>query len=328
MTGERVEIIGRERELSELAAAFDEARDGRGGCVLVSGEAGVGLTRLAEEAVARSGFHKLAGRAREEATPSYAPIASALRDCLRAGAGLQDCGPLAEYLTLLLPEMGAAPRDADPETLTEAMAGALAAQARRTPTALLLDDLQWADNATLELLPTLDERLRTQRLLVVGTYRSDEIVRRHPVRRMRNALRRARRLREIAVSPLKREHTGELVAGVIGAPASQALVDLIHAQTQGLPLYIEELAGALASSGALEAGTHGVAVAAGSNVPIPESVRDAVLIKLDRLSEPARLLVEIAAVTGTDFDVDVVGALARERGVPEDGFDELLESGF
>src|SRR5581483_4542463 len=121
--------------------------------------------------------------------------------------GLADCGPLAPYLALLLPELGSPPPQSDPAALVEAICRAFVAIARAAPAVLVLDDLQWADNATLELLPILAGALAQERLLIVGTYRNDEIGRGHPLRRLRNDLRRARLLREMAVEPLDQADT-------------------------------------------------------------------------------------------------------------------------
>lgn len=318
------DIIGRDAELAALSSIFDEARAGRGGVVLVSGEAGVGISRLAGDAIARSGFQVLVGRAREDAAPSYAPLAAALRGCLRGGTQPEDCGPLAEHLALILPELGAAPGKTDPGTLVEAIAGALSTQSRRFPTTLFLDDLQWADNATLELIPYLDERLRDERLLVVATVQSDEIGRGHPVRRMRGALRRARRLREVAVEPLGTGDTARLVERVIGAVPSPGLVRTIHARTRGFPFYVEELARVLVSAGQLVGGDDGMALASGGRVPVPESVRDAVLLTLDGLSDDARSLLHTAAVGGAEFDLALVCGIAGS----DAGLDELTDAGL
>lgn len=317
-------IIGREPELSVLADAFARAREGRGGITLVSGEAGVGITRLAEEAIARSGCTPLVGRAREGATPSFGPVTSVLRACLRMREDARDLGPLAEHLALLLPELGGSPASTDPDTLAEAIAAALAAQARRQPTVVFLDDLQWSDNATLELLPYIDERLRDDRLLTLATYRSDEIYRGHPVRRLRSSLRRARRLHEVEVGPLSLQDARVLVERVIGARPGAELNELVYRQTQGFPLYVEELAGALVARGRLQAGTDGLELVPGEAVPVPESVRDAVLLKLDGLSEAARAWLDVAAVAGADFDLSLVCDLAGD----EEGLDELLAAGM
>ena len=115
-------LIGRERELAELEGALATARTGGGGVLLVAGEAGVGKTRLAAHALAASGLRVLTGAAVELATPPYGPVVAAFRSYLRAEPReLRDCGPLSEYLALILPELGPRPEPADRSTLFEAI---------------------------------------------------------------------------------------------------------------------------------------------------------------------------------------------------------------
>ncbi|HET9223168.1 MAG TPA: AAA family ATPase, partial [Roseiflexaceae bacterium] len=319
------DLIGRQRERAELDQALAAARLGQGRIVLLVGEAGVGKTRLADECLASSGFLSLKGTASEIASLPYGPIVAALRAYLRIRpGGLASCGPLAQYLAVLLPELGSPPSDVDRATLVEAIGGAFAAIARSEPTALLLDDLQWADNTTLELLPGLAAVLAQARLLIVGVYRSDEIPRGHPVRRLRNELRRSRLLHEIAVEPLDQEAAAALVGRILGAPPSPALAAALYERTEGLPLFVEELAGAMAASGRLRRGPADLELAPGADMPIPDTLRDTILLRLDGLPEPSLKLLEIAAVAGLEFDLELVTGLAGGEGGLEALFERSL----
>src|SRR5919198_50432 len=196
-------LIGRARDLAEVDAALAAARSGRGGLLLLAGEAGVGKTTVATTALAGSTTRVLVGEALPQATPPYGPVVTALRSFLRSDPqGLRDCGPLSSYLALILPELGPAPEPSDRATLFEAIRCAFETIARRGPAAVLLDDLQWADEATLELLPALASSLEEEAMLVIGAYRSDELRRGHPVRRLRAELRRGGRLPGLTVGPL------------------------------------------------------------------------------------------------------------------------------
>ncbi len=319
------DLIGRAREHAELAAALTAAERGEGGLVLLAGDAGIGKTRLAEEVLSASGLLVLAGAAGQEATTPYGPVIAALRGYLQAVPdGLHDCGPLTRYLALLLPELGPTPAGGDRATLFEAVRCALATIARGRPTAVLLEDLHWADDATLELLPALAGTIEREPLLVVGTYRSDEIPRGHPLRRMRTDLRRSGRLREIELAPLDQDDTAALAARVLGRRPGPGLAAALHDRTQGVPFFVEELAAALAASGRLRAGVPDIELAADGEVPVPATVRDAVLLRTETLSEPARRALEIAAVAGLRFDLDLVAALAGG----DDGLGEAIERGF
>jgi DNA-binding NarL/FixJ family response regulator len=317
-----VELIGRNNQQAALDQALAAAH---GGIVLLAGEAGVGKTRLLEVCLARSGRMALNGQTNEIATPPYGPITAALRAYLRARPdGLADCGPLAPYLALLLPELGPPPQQTDPAALVEAICQAFATIARTLPAVLILDDLQWADNATLELVPILASALAQERLLIVGTYRNDEIGRGHPLRRLRNDLRRARLLREIIIAPLDQADTAALAARSFGQSPGPALATTLYERTEGVPLFIKELAGALALHGRLRMGAAGIELAPGADLPIPDTLRDAVLLRLDGLPDPALRLLHLAVVAGREFDLALVAELAGST----DGFDMLLERGL
>lgn len=319
------DLIGRRDEQAALDQALAATYHGTAGIVLLAGEAGVGKTRLLEACLARTDLLVLKGQANEVATPPYGPIAAALRAYLRARpGGLAACGPLAPYLAMLLPELGVPPDHTDPAVLIEAICQAFAAIARTTPVVLVLDDLQWADNATLELVPTMANALAQERLLIVGTYRNNEVPRGHPVRRLRNDLRRAKLLREITVEPLDQAGTSALAARVWGQPPGPALAAAFYARTEGVPLFVEELAGVLALQNRLRPSEAGIELAGGAALPIPDTLRDAVLLRLDGLPEPALRLLQLAAVAGREFDLALVADLAGSTG----GFDALIERGL
>jgi DNA-binding CsgD family transcriptional regulator len=321
------DLLGREREQAELGQALDAVRTGSGGIVLLAGEAGVGKTRLLETCVARSGLLALHGEASEPATPPYGPIVAALRSALRAAPdALERCQPLAAHLTLVLPELGAPPSNSDSTTLIEAMRRLFLAVAQTAPTVIVLDDLQWADNATLELLPALASSCAHERLLILGAYRNDEIPRGHPLRRLRTDVRRARLLHEIVLEPLDDEATAALAARILGHAPSPALVAALSERAEGVPLFVEELCGALAlreRSASPRLSKARVEPAAGASFPIPDTLRDALLLRLDGLPDVAARLLELVAVTGREFDLvqveELVGGL--------EGLDALLERG-
>ena len=318
------QLIGREREQARLQAWAAEALAGRGSLVLLAGEAGVGKTSLARRALAGVGLQVLEGVGAQGGTSAFGPVVEVLRAHLRSqgGAPLVE-GPLAAHLALLLPELGPPAAEGDRATLFEAIRLALAAIAARGPAALFLDDLQWADDATLELLAALARSLDTQALLVLGAYRSDELPRDHPIRRLRSELRRAGRLRQVTVEPLGAEATTTLLERTLGA-AGPSLRRAVFDRTDGVPFFVNELGSALAAGGRLQAGLSGLELLEGEDVPLPDSVRDAVLLRAAGLSDDARAAVLSAAVAGQTFDPELVTAVA---GLPE-WPDELVRYGI
>ena len=288
-------LVGRDEERERLLAAL-----GRNRLVLVSGEAGVGKTRLAAEAAADGDVLVLAGAARQSTTPPYGPVVEALRSYLRVEPdGLAACGPLQAHLALLLPELGDSAPASDRATLVEAVRCALDRVAAGRRVLVVLDDLQWSDQATLDLLGALAGVLPVP---VVAVYRSDGLPREHGVRRLRQELRRGGLLEEIALAPLGREATGELLGGVLGRAPSPGLVAAVHDRTQGLPFFVEEVAAALGPD---------------DQLPLPDTVRDAVLLTTAELSAQARVAAEAAAVAGAAFDLDLVASLSSHAGLAE-----------
>jgi DNA-binding CsgD family transcriptional regulator/tetratricopeptide (TPR) repeat protein len=318
VTTEGAALVGRERERGALEAALARLRVGQGGLVLLAGEAGVGKTRLVEGVLRVHGVAFVRGDAPERPSPPYGPIGAALRAALRVDPhAFDDCGPLARYLSILLPERGGRPGGGDRATVFEAVRCALGSVARRAPTIVFLDDLQWADATTCELLPALAAGLEDEQLLMVGAYRSDEIARGHPLRLMRADLRRAGRLEELALDPLDLEGTSELAARVFGAAPARSLARTLHDRTQGFPLFVEELCTALAAAGrVVDTGT-GLELVGGDQLPLPDTLRDAILARAQRLSTDARRVLEVASVAGPRLDLALVAELAGEAAIDE-----------
>lgn len=316
-------LIGRESARASLEEMLAEAMEGRGSLALLAGEAGVGKTRFAEEVFGPAEARFARGSA-GPAAPAYGPVVGALRELMRSvPGGLPLRGPLRSHLALLLPELGEATEESDRATLFEAVRAGLASAVEDRPGVVLLDDLQWSDDSTFELLAELAPTLRELPLLVVGAYRSDEMPRGHRLRWLRNDLRRRGCLCELTLEPLTAEGTAELAEQVLGKAPSARLAAILHERTGGTPFFIEEMAAALDADGRLERGDHGVELALDGDVPLPQTIRDAVLLRAGSLSPEARAAAEAAAVAGIEFDVEQVAALGSEA-----GFDELLANGL
>jgi DNA-binding CsgD family transcriptional regulator len=321
----RGSLLGRTNELAQLVSAMQRARGGAGGIVLVSGDAGVGKTRLIAELARREADALvLGGAAGQSGSAPYGPVVAALRAGLRARPGsLGPATPLTGHLAMLLPELGTPPAASDRATLVEAIRCALERFASEQPVLMVLDDLHWSDEATLELLAALAEPLAGLSVLVVAAYRSDGLPRDHGIRRLRHELRRAGRLEELALGPLPPDDVAALLALTCNAIPAPSLVRSVYDSTQGTAFFVEELASALVVSGALRPGAHGVELDHQSEIPIPDTVRDAVLIRASELSEAGRAAAQAAAVTGETFDLDLVGSLSSPEGAAE-----LLEHGL
>jgi DNA-binding CsgD family transcriptional regulator len=314
-------VVGREAEQDILKETVVRLSEGAGGMCLVAGDAGAGKTTLVESVLSSTlsstDVRVLRGGAHGSGPVPYGPLTAALRAHLRSSPADE-----AEYLArrtpslaLVLPELGAAPPSAVAQDTPLAIRGAFEWLARQRPTIVFLDDLQWADAATLTVLADWG-RLPGLPLLVIGAYRSDELPRQHPLRSLRAGLRRAvdGTQRHVHLGPLSPEDSALLVRRVLGDGAAPVVVATVARRAHGLPFYLEELAAAIA-----EAGDH----AAAAEV-VPESVRDAVLLRVARLSEPARTLAEVAAAAGGPVRLDVLTELAEDEAAVE----ELVEVGL
>jgi energy-coupling factor transporter ATP-binding protein EcfA2 len=316
-------LVGREAELARLGESLARASAGEGSLLLLCGEAGVGKSRLAA-ALAGSAGNVIQGAAASGLTAPYGPVIDALRSRLRTEPGALDgCGPLRAHLALLLPELGPAAEESDRATIFEAIRCALAHLAAERPLLVVLDDLQWSDEATIELLAALATPLGELPVMVLAAYRSDGLPREHRLRWLRNELRRARRLDELALEPFDAEATARLLSELLGEEPSPALVGAVQDRTMGSPFFAEELVAALRLRGGLRAGGRGLELAGEEDVPVPDTVREAVLVRMSELSPQGREAAEVAAVAGPQVDLE----LAAELAAPQ-GFLELTEAGL
>jgi hypothetical protein len=312
MSGARV-FVGRARERAEIGAALARAAAGQGALVLLTGEPGIGKTRLCDEAAddARGrGFDVVWGRCWEgEAPPAYYPWTQVLR----ALPGPR--GALAPALAPVLPEAGAGAGAAQGEAagweLLEAVDAQLAAAAGRRPQLVVFDDLHAADAGSLRLLEFVVRSLRGRSLMVLGSYRDVE------ARLVAEGARLLGRIaREGVTLPLARlapDETAALARGRLGRALPGALAEELQRATEGNPLFVGETIELLAARGEL-ARSESYSPAA-QLPPIPSGVEDVIRGRFARLSAPARRALQIASVLGREHDARVARALVASHGI-------------
>jgi len=316
-------LVGRDAELERIASALERAREGHGGVLLVAGEAGVGKSRLIDEA-AEGDVLVLRGAAADGLTTPYGPIVELLRSHLRSEPrALEECGPLRDHLAILLPELGEEAAESDRATIFEAIRCAFTHLAADGAALVLLDDLHWSDETTIELLAALAAPLEEMPVLVLASYRSDGLPRESRLRWLRNELRRGGRLEEIALAPLDEDAMTRLLGELLDEQPSPSLVAAIQDRTLGSPFFAEELVAALELRNSLVPGRHGLELAQGGEVPVPDTIREAILIGLSGVGEEGREAAEVAAVVGESIELGVLAEIA-----PEDGVAELLQAGL
>jgi DNA-binding SARP family transcriptional activator/KaiC/GvpD/RAD55 family RecA-like ATPase len=329
-------FVGREEFSERLRMRWQESRMGQTRLVLVVGEAGVGKSRLAAEfaeEVRIGGATVLYGRADEEALLPHQPFVEALRQLLTHGdaAVVAAAEHAREILWRLLPDLAPpthAPaaaqgaEDALRYRLFEAVAALLSVAGSRSPLLLILDDLHWADKATLLLLRHLLRHPQLTNLLVVGTFRHVEIGREHPLQDLLTDLRRERRYDRLTLGGLDDVATRALVADRLGADATPEFVRRLREQTEGNAFFIEETIRALIESG-LSAGEM-VSATALERLGVPEGVSEIVARRVSRLSALTADVLTAASVVGRDFRLAIVAQIVGEA--PEQVMGALEES--
>ena len=304
-----------------LEAALARTREGFGSVVFVGGEAGIGKSRLIAELAGRAergGMTVVVG----ECLPlgggelPYAPIVGALRSLVaqREGAGLEAVlGSAREELSALLPELPLGRSDvASPPAghgsqarLFEQLLAVLASAARERPLVLVVEDLHWADRSTCDFFSFLISATRSEPIALMITYRSDELRRGHPLRHCMLELERSGRATRVELGPFTRAEVREQVAAILDESPPAPLVDQLLERSEGNPFFTEEL---LASS--REPGG-----------PLPDSLRDTLLGRVESQSAVVWDVLRIAAVAGRTVDHALLAAVAE---LSEDRLNDAL----
>ena len=303
-------LVGRSTEMDRLAARLTRAARGQGCAMFLAGEVGIGKTRLAHEtlALARArGFLVLEGRAYAlEGRLAYAPILAAYGPFLRhldsarqarLVSGLPDLGRLFTDLRLPAPEP-LSDAALEKTRLFEAVARLLERLTREAPVLLYLDDLHWADPASIELLHYLVRGIADQSVLVLGTYRAEEIDTARGLRSLITSLRRAGLAEELAIARLGLEAVVELAAGMLGSEAPGELLTLLNARAGGTPLFVESLIRALIDADQLRKPGENWTLGTDRVPVLPPNIRDLILERLQHLDATERRVLDLIAVSG------------------------------
>ena len=329
-------FVAREWELATLEAGLEDALAGRGRLFLLVGEAGIGKSRLADEFAARAkerGALILWGRCWEAGgAPAYWPWVQSLRTYLRRRtpeALRTELGGRTPELAQLLPELGELgtdlqpPPTVDPDSarfrLFDSVAAFLRSAARGQTLVLVLDDLHAADEPSLLLLRFLASELAEIPIVVVGTYREEEAVEEEPVSANLSELRRLPS-RELRLGGLAKDDVASYIERATGTTPSPKLVEAIHRETEGNPLFVGEVVRLLAAEGRLTE-----APQPGWRLQIPPGLHEVIARRLRGLSKECRRLLTLAAVLGREFSLE---ALEQVSDSTEDELLEVLDEAF
>jgi class 3 adenylate cyclase len=326
----RTPYVGRSEELAVLHQAVERAIAGTGGVALIGGEAGLGKTRLVDEIASTAkarGMFVVRGQCYDmEGAPPYAPFVEAIeyglsvttRPTFRSAMG--DAGPeIARFVPKVrvafpdLPPPVALPSDQARHYMFESVCDFFARASAVQPMLFVLEDLHWADQSTTELLERVARRVEQVPLLVVGTYRDVDLGPRDP---FMTGIEHLARLPVVTRISLKRLNGGEVAAilrGLSGREPPERLVRLVFTETEGVPLFVEEVYRHLAEENRLfgASGDWLPEVEIGE-IEVPETVRLVLGRRIDRIGETAQRIMAIASCIGHTFTFDFLVAVAEE----------------
>ncbi|GBC76044.1 Transcriptional regulatory protein MoaR1 [bacterium HR07] len=318
-----VPFVGRERECDLLRNLWHRACAGEGQAVLIGGEVGVGKTSLVEHFANSVGAACLRGAAYSDAPP-YDPILQAARD------GLKDIShemlaelplPWRSELAQFMPELHERFPDLKPNPPSSqgkarwfaALTGLFELFARECPVILFLDDLHWADGATLEYLSYLIAHLKDQRIFLIGTYRTEETLTDSPLSRWREKLPRDF-AHILKLSPLSREETDLLLTQLLPSHERE-IGDVFYAKTKGNPLFVRELVRSWMASGTLQRDLHGhwkLTPEEISAAQLPESLRGLMKTSLRRVPRRALCVLNLVAIAGRSCTLALLSAVLHQ----------------
>ena len=340
----RSSFVGRAFERDQLRAAWTAAAAGERRLVLALGEPGIGKSRLAAEFAAEAyadGAVVFAGRSFEESVVPYQPFVEALRQYL------VDCDPGELEILLggdpaalaaLVPELptgdpGLATivrEEGERYRMFDAVTRFLATVSVSSPVLLVLDDLQWADPATLLLLKHVLLDPRPASTLILGLYRDDEVGMAHPLTQMQAAIEREFAIDRVTLSGLADADVAAMLDEIIGWSPPMAVARGLREKTEGNPFFLQEVIHQLDESGVAadrERLVRGQFASGGLSVP--DRVRDFVAQRLQRLAPAALENLGVAAIVGTEFSLDILAAvLEAEPSRMVDDLEEAVEAGL
>lgn len=333
-------FVGRGEELARLESLLAGAAAGEPGFALVSGDAGVGKTRLIEELLSRAttlGHLTLTGSCVQvgDFGLPYVPIIDALRavEATEAGAALLRAEVARRpVLGRLLPQL-AAPEatqitnePSQPSQLGEGLAQVqlfeavhdiLLALAEQVPVLFVVEDIHWADRSTRDLLAFLARTLRAGRVTIIASYRSDDVHRRHPLRPLLADLARRPDIERIDLAPFSMPELAELLAGVTPDAIDPQLLERVFVRSEGNAFFAEEL---------MRAAGRGAALPTGQGLPM--AIADVLVTRTEALSEPARTVLRLAAVAGRRASHDLLVEAAESTSTQtEEALREAVEAG-
>ncbi|HSV81715.1 MAG TPA: AAA family ATPase [Ramlibacter sp.] len=334
-------MIGRETPLGLLSRALMRAQEGRCQLVLVAGEPGIGKSALIERFLSAQRVPQAIGQCVEQygVGEPYMPVLEALNGLARGEGGGAVLALLRQAAPTWLVQLPWYLTDADRQQLQREVAGATQQRMLRelgewldrhtagTPLVLVLEDLHWADEATIQLIGYLARRRGASRLLLLGSFRPAEVIASdHPLKALRQELRLHQQCEELDLEAFSEREVAEYLRLRTGGEVAESFVRLLHRHTEGLPLFVVNLAEAMLADNLLRLGPDGWEVRAVSVDDVPRNIAGVIERQIARLSPQLQQWLGAASVAGVEFlDAPVADALEVEVPPLREAFDQLVE---
>lgn len=320
-------LVGRELELGELLKCFDTASEGKGTTVLVSGEAGTGKTRLTAEflkAVREKGMNTISGWCLSNAVTPYFPFVEAFKSYY-SGADSDRVQREGQEINAWLTGLKQAEKSETYRNLTpqgwkdltfEVVSKTLQSISAEKPSVLFLEDIHWADSASLALLHYISRTIGSERILVLATFRSEEVTvdvegYGHPLAEELRLMRRENLVREIQLANLGHAYVTEIAENMIGGKLTPELAEQLAKESRGNALFVVESLRMLFERGSLYQENDQWRLTV-DTLGIPDRIKDVILRRLSRLKFNQRRALDAASVIGEKFDVDLLSVVLNQ----------------
>ncbi len=299
-------FVGRKEELGELISSIENVEEIGCSVVFIQGEAGIGKTRLVSEFkmhAAERGFNFLVGNSYYESSDPYLPLKEAFQEYMDRSFEGYDEGLVSSLVDLT--REGPRPEDRKMFDAQRKSAFYESTQevkkiAEKNPLVIFLDDLQWADRASLEIFHYMIQHLKDAPVLFIGAFRPEEIGREHPLSEVlqRISYSERERSKKIELDRLGEGETREIIEGLVDSEdVSEGFVDLLHSRSEGNPLFIKECVGEMQENGSLDP-VEGRYPSSEDDFSIPSLIKDIISRRVDRLDRETRKILQVGSVIG------------------------------
>jgi DNA-binding winged helix-turn-helix (wHTH) protein/tetratricopeptide (TPR) repeat protein len=335
-------LVGREKEVAFLQERLGAVLQGNGNVVLITGQAGIGKTRLVRELrgqAERQGCKWFEGKYEKTASQAYGPWTDIIRRYLSDSkdSPLQGLAQTqVRQLAKIVPELagekgGTVTRKVDPDSarfeLFDAITQFFIQASHHSPLILFVDDLQWAPS--IELLQQMARNIGNQRILLLAAFRDDELQEKPNLSQTLLAMNRERLFHPLPLAPLGHEDVAQLLSQTVGGLADSQLVEIIYAKSEGNPFFVEEILRLLQEQNALVPGENGLALREAKELRLPESVKAVIKEHLQGLGENVHDTLQMASVIGRQFSLRLLQNLSgQDEEALVDMMDRCLHAGL